>query len=171
MITELIHQKGFDGIVWDTPYNFFEMSRSSINGLITDFLVGLRSGMDSLKGERQILFNMGSPIDHMTTLDIANYKRLPIDRLLVQNYDKGGRFLQVIDKAIQWKRDNRIDFPMILMLPFFSVTDTGHPMSTQDVTQIFRERGFASNRMSHGMCLMSTKNKRRFYVPCYSYFK
>lgn len=76
---------------------------------------------------------MGSPVDHMTSLDITNYKKLPVDRLLIQNYDKGGRFLQIIDKAIQWKRDNSISIPIILMLPFFSVTDSGQSLSTQDV--------------------------------------
>jgi len=46
---------------------------------------------------------MGNPMDHMSTLDIGNYERLPVDALLIQNYDKGGRFIQMIEKAIQWK--------------------------------------------------------------------
>ena len=113
---------------------------------------------------------MASPADHAASLNIELYKKLPIDRLLIQNYDKGGRYLQLIDKAIQWKRDKRIDFPVILMLPFFSTSESNQPLSTRDVALLAKQHGVASNRISQGMCLIGLKNRKRFYVPCLSYF-
>lgn len=101
--------------------------------MITDLIINLRNSFGSSK---MILFNMASPADHMTSLDAGSYKKLPIDRLLIQNYDKGGRFLNIIDKAIQWKNNNVITVPIILMLPFFSVSENGQPLSTQEVADI-----------------------------------
>lgn len=43
---------------------------------------------------------MANPSDHMKKLDMANYAQLDIDALLIQNYDKGGRYLDIIDKSI-----------------------------------------------------------------------
>ena len=104
--------------MWDTPFNFFEIKRSSLNGLIVDLLVAVRKRVP----DKLIMFNMGNPMEHMSTLDIANYQRLPIDMLLVQNYDKGGRFIQMIEKSIQWTTKFNIKPKLMLMLPFFSVS-------------------------------------------------
>ena len=78
-----------DGIVWDTPYNYFESSRKDLNGLITEYVNVLREVLD----QKLILFNMGNPVDHMHNLDLENYRKLRVDWLLVQNYDKGDRYI------------------------------------------------------------------------------
>lgn len=56
------------------------------------------------------------------------------------------------------------------MLPFFSTKDNGTPLSTQDAADILK-KGVASWRMSQGICLFTAKNKNKFYVPCYNYFR
>ena len=67
LIVELVRGKGFDGIVWDSPYNFFERSRESLNGLIADLLVQVR---EELPKDKEILFNMANPMNHMNSLDL-----------------------------------------------------------------------------------------------------
>ena len=67
----------------------------------------------------------------MNSLDTENYRRLPVDYLLVQNYDKGGHFLQTIEKAIKWKQSLGSSAKLMLLLPFFSLTGTSQPLATR----------------------------------------
>jgi hypothetical protein len=91
---------------------------------------------------------------------------------LIQNYDKGGRYLEMISKAVQWKKELAVKAKLILMMPFFSVSATnGQPLSTEEVALKVKEDGLTSRRLSQGMCLYSLKNKQRFYVPCFAYFR
>lgn len=39
---------------------------------------------------------MANPMDHLSSLDIANYEKLPINYLLIQNYDKRASYLSMI---------------------------------------------------------------------------
>lgn len=64
---------------------------------------------------------MANPMDHMNSLDLNNYRRLPIDYLLIQNYDKHGSYLTMVSKSIEWMTKASIKAPLILMLPFFSI--------------------------------------------------
>lgn len=154
--------------MWDSPFNFFEIKRNSLNSLIADFLIVLRERIP----DKLILFNMGNPMDHMSVLDISNYERLPIDILLIQNYDKNGRFLQAIDTAIKWKNKIHQHAQLMLMLPFFSVSASNNqPVSTEEVAKSINEKGLTSCRMSQGTCLFSGKDRSRFYVPCWRYFR
>jgi tRNA G10 N-methylase Trm11 len=90
-------EKNFDGIVWDTPFNYFERSRVSLNSLIVDFIKAIR---ERLPREKLIFFNMANPLGHMQSLDLDNYNQLPINYLLIQNYDKRTNYLTMIQKSI-----------------------------------------------------------------------
>lgn len=46
---------------------------------------------------------MANPTKLMSKLDIQNYQKLPIDILLIQNYDQQANYLTMIDKSLQWK--------------------------------------------------------------------
>jgi hypothetical protein len=74
LIAQIIEDHSLDGIVWDTPFNFFEKSRSPLNVLIVEFLTAVRKELPG----KILLFNMGSPIDHMASLDLNSYRKLPI---------------------------------------------------------------------------------------------
>lgn len=96
------------------------MSRQSLNNLLVEFLRSVRT---QLGKDKLIFFNMANPADHIKKLDMASYSQLDIDALLIQNYDKGGRYLDIIDKSIEWFKTTNKKIELILMLPFFSVQD------------------------------------------------
>jgi hypothetical protein len=73
--------------------------------------------------DKLIFFNMGNPIDHMKKLDTQTYSQLEVDAFLIQNYDKGARYLDIIDKSIEWFKALNKKVDLILMLPFFSVQE------------------------------------------------
>jgi hypothetical protein len=35
LVSRIVKEKNLDGFVWDSPYNFYEKSRNSLNQLIT----------------------------------------------------------------------------------------------------------------------------------------
>jgi hypothetical protein len=35
LVSRILKEKNLDGLVWDSPYNFYEKSRNSLNQLIT----------------------------------------------------------------------------------------------------------------------------------------
>jgi hypothetical protein len=110
-------------------------------------------------------------MDHMTSLDLHNYEKLPVDYLLIQNYDKRASYLTMIDKSIEWKSKLALKARLILMLPFFSVNaNSGQSVSTSEAMEAMRG-GVTSWRVSQGMCLYGGKEKKRYSVPCYHYFK
>lgn len=77
----------------------------------------------------------------------------------------------MIDKAILWKSKTNIKAKLMLMLPFFSVSGSnGQPLSTEEVGLAIIE-GYSTCRMSQGTCLYGTHDKKRFYVPCWRYFR
>jgi hypothetical protein len=96
------------------------MSRQSLNSLLVEFLKSIRNHLGK---DKLIFFNMANPSDHMSKLDMTSYAKLDIDTLLIQNYDKGGRYLDIIDKSIEWFKDTNKQIELILMLPFFSIQD------------------------------------------------
>lgn len=62
-----------------------------------DFIKAIR---ERLTDEKLIFFNMANPVGHMQSLDLDNYRRLPIDYILIQNYDKRINYLTMIQKSI-----------------------------------------------------------------------
>lgn len=57
------------------------------------------------------------------------------------------------------------------MLPFFSVKEnTGEPISTEEAAAVLKE-GVKSLRFSQSMCLYTGISNKRYYVPCYRYFR
>ena len=38
LISDLVKEHEFDGIVWDTPFNYFEQKRRPVNFLIVDLI-------------------------------------------------------------------------------------------------------------------------------------
>ena len=83
--------------------------------------------------DKLIFFNMANPIDHMKNLDMDTYIQLEVDAFLIQNYDKGGRYLDIIDKSIEWFKILNKKADLILMLPFFSVQENNaRSLSTEE---------------------------------------
>lgn len=39
---------------------------------------------------------MGNPKDHMNSLETEKYGSLEVDAILIQNYDKGDKFIEII---------------------------------------------------------------------------
>lgn len=114
---------------------------------------------------------MANPMDHMNSLDLNNYRRLPIDYLLIQNYDKHGSYLTMVSKSIEWMTKASIKAPLILMLPFFSVqANNGQAVSTEQAVKALKAPGKLSRRISQGMCLYGN-GQRKYYVPCFNYFR
>jgi tRNA G10 N-methylase Trm11 len=89
LIDRVVREKHLDGIVWDTPYNLFEKERKQLNQLISELIKAIRTKI----GDKIIMLNMANPMNHMETLDIGSYKNLPIDSILIQNYDSGDDYL------------------------------------------------------------------------------
>jgi hypothetical protein len=75
--------------------------------------------------------NMANPMNHMSALDIEQYNQLPIDCLLIQNYDSGDDYLAMVRKSIQWSRAISKEIKVMLMLPFFSVKVKVGSLSTE----------------------------------------
>ncbi len=42
------------------------------------------------------MFNMANPMNHMNSLEVYQYRKLPIDCLLLQNYDSGDDYIKMI---------------------------------------------------------------------------
>lgn len=47
---------------------------------------------------------MGNPMGHEASLDIESFSRLPIDYLLIQNYDRRADYLSMLRKSLEWKQ-------------------------------------------------------------------
>lgn len=67
LITMMIQEKRFDGLIWDNPFNFFEKDRQQLNIFIIEFIKGLRVELGS---EKIIMFNMANPMGKRQKLNI-----------------------------------------------------------------------------------------------------
>lgn len=38
------------------------------------------------------MFNMANPMNHMNRLDVDQYNKLLVDKILIQNYDSGDNY-------------------------------------------------------------------------------
>lgn len=101
LILKIVKEKQLDGFVWDTPYNFYETSRASLNQLITEFIKAVRL---QLGPSKTIMFNMANPMENMRSLQVNLYKQLPVNAILIQNYDKGDDYLKMVEKSLEWSR-------------------------------------------------------------------
>lgn len=113
--------------MWDTPYNFYEKSRNSLNQLITEIIKAVRAEIGS---DKIIFFNMANPMDHMNTLEVELYKQLPVNYILIQNYDKGDKYIDMVVKSIEWSKKLG-EVKTMLLLPFFTVKMGVGSLSTQ----------------------------------------
>jgi len=66
----------------------------------------------------------------MNSLEVALYKSLPVDAILIQNYDKGDKYMEMVLKSIEWSKKLDSSTKIILMLPFFSVKVNVGSLST-----------------------------------------
>jgi hypothetical protein len=144
-----VEEKGLDGVVWDTPFNLMERERSQLNTLIVEFLKAVRSRLESGK---VIMMNMGNPINHMGKLEVEQYNQLPIDYLLIQNYDSGDDYSAMLMSSVEWAKKIRPSIKLILMLQFFSVKTKVGPLSTEEAVKSLKRMGVAAAQFSKGMC-------------------
>jgi hypothetical protein len=102
-IFDTYDKHGFDGIVWDSPYDLFvsDEQMAPLNNLIVEMVNALKSGFKTLKGkEFVVFFNMANP--GRKVLDNSLYKKLFIDGLLIQNYDSPLNFHQMLKESVKW---------------------------------------------------------------------
>jgi len=95
----------------------------------------------TLGKDKLVLFNMGNPKDHMNTLDIQLYDMLKVDVLLIQNYDKGDKYIEMIQKSIQWTTKLKSKPRFMMMLPFFTVKLGVGSISTEDAQKSLQKYG------------------------------
>ena len=95
-------------------------------------------------GDKIIMFNMANPINHMKSLDIVSYNKLPVDCILIQNYDSGDDYLQMVLKSIEWRKQLSQSIDIMLMLPFFSVKVNIGPLSTEEAVRSLKRMGVAT---------------------------
>lgn len=80
--------------------------------------------------EKVIMMNMANPISHMKKLEIDQYNQLPINGLLIQNYDSGDDYSAMLKSSLEWSKNIRPPIKIILMLQFFAVKAKVGPLST-----------------------------------------
>lgn len=99
--------------------------------------------------------NMANPISHMKKLEIDQYNQLPIDNLLIQNYDSGDDYSAMLSSSLEWAKGIHPTIKIILMLQFFAVKVKVGPLSTEEAIKSLRRMGVASAEFSKGMCRFS----------------
>lgn len=102
--------------------------------------------------EKVLLFNMANPGASRSTLDLDQYNQLPVDWLLIQNYDSGEDYLGMVQRSIEWSRDIHAPIKVMLMLPFFAVKVRVGPLSADEAVRSLRRMGVASAEVAKGMC-------------------
>lgn len=80
---------------------------------------------------------------------------MPIDWLLIQNYDNGDDYLEMVRQSIEWSRDINKSIRVMLMLPFFAVKSKVGPLSVQEAANSLKRQGIASADISKGICRFS----------------
>ena len=111
-------------------------------------------------------------MNHMNSLEIGLINSLPVDYLLVQNYDSGDDYLQMVEKSLLWGRSLNKSIKMMLMLPFFSVKVKVGSLSTEEAVRSLKRMGVEKAEVAKGMCKFTeNKTKRVFLIPCFTYFK
>lgn len=80
-------------------------------------------------------------MNHMNSLEIGLINSLPVDYLLIQNYDSGDDYLQMIEKSMLWGRNLNKSIKMMLMLPFFSVKVKVSSLSTEEAVRSLKRMG------------------------------
>lgn len=77
----------------------------------------------------------------MNSLEMGLINNLPVDYLLVQNYDSGDDYLQMVEKSLLWGRNLNKSIKMMLMLPFFSVKVKVGSLSTEEAVRSLKRMG------------------------------
>lgn len=89
---------------------------------------------------------MANPMDHMKTLEVELYKRLPVNYILIQNYDKGDKYIDMVVKSIEWSKQLG-SLRTMLLLPFFTVKVGVGSLSTQEAVTSLKRLGVANARI------------------------
>ena len=139
-----------------------------MNRLIVEWIKMMRKTL----GEKLILFNTANPVDHMQSLDLEAYRKLNIDYLLVQNYDKGDRYMDMVKASLAFKNLLSTSYGYLLMLPFFSVSSVKGGVSSSEVADTLLKKGVGLADIHNGICRFVPNGSREtFFVPCYNYFR
>lgn len=96
--------------------------------------------------------NIGNPINLMNKLEVDRYNQLPIDHLLIQNYDSGDDYTAMLRSSIEWAKKIHPQIKLILMLQFFSVKTKVGPLSTEEAVKSLKRQGVAGAEFTKGMC-------------------
>ena len=114
---------------------------------------------------------MANPMN-TDTLDMDSYNSLAVDYIMIQNYDKGDNYLQMVEGSINWSKKVRRNIKIMLMLPFFSVKVNYGSISTEEAVASIKRFGVMEASVSEGICrYVENKSKRAFLIPCLAYFK